>query len=381
MEKNCIYSNTTVHYNQPFNSHERSEEIKSLVVYLHLIAYPVLLLICTIGNSLSLSVWLRLPDKSSTAIYLSTVALSDLFVLWFYMGHYVVNVDPTCDHDNSLCWEQYLQSKGVVEWWRDTFLQLSDWTLITFSAERLVVVSRPLKFNEAISKETAIRNVLVLFLLAATFCSELLVVPYYYLWRRADFPPGTTTKIVIGPEMTDWDSLYDYSELLMGVCKWIILTLLNAAFVFQLSRQSQSRPVFASHKLSQQRCRQTRNINCILLGSAALYIVTQAPNAYCKLLKITGSSEECSPFYYPLLSIISLLNYSLDFLLYCMVSARFRRYLLQRKPFPRNSTRSSAISSSSASNNLPLLQGQSVAKNGLTTRRNTVTLTTRNEQE
>ena len=43
------------------------------------------------------------------------------------MGMYVQDVDVACEDVTSLCWEQYLQSRGVVEWWRDTCLQLSDW--------------------------------------------------------------------------------------------------------------------------------------------------------------------------------------------------------------------------------------------------------------
>ena len=43
------------------------------------------------------------------------------------MGMYIQDVDVACEDVTSLCWEQYLQSRGVVEWWRDTCLQLSDW--------------------------------------------------------------------------------------------------------------------------------------------------------------------------------------------------------------------------------------------------------------
>ncbi|GAU97279.1 hypothetical protein RvY_08604 [Ramazzottius varieornatus] len=368
MATNVSFANTSVEYDQLWDPDEPSEEIKLMVYYVHLIGYPVLLLICTIGNTLSLSVWLRLPHKSSTAIYLTTVAFSDLFVLWFYMGHFVHNVDPTCDFDTSLCWEQYLQSKGVVEWWRDTCMQLSDWTLIIFSTERLVMVCHPLRFNEAVSMCTALRNVLILFLLAATFCVELLVVPYVYLWRRADYPPDTHTKIVIGPGLTDWDNLYDYSELMVTVSKWIILALLNCAFVLQLSRQS--RPALASQQLPPERSNQTRHINYILLGSAALYFVTQSPNAYCKMLRISGSSKGCSKYYFHLLSIISLSNYSLNFLLYCMVSARFRQHLFHRSLSGRNSMHMPVASV--RSNSLQSPRRPSCVKNGRATHQNTM---------
>lgn len=116
---------------------------------------------------------------------------------------------------------------------------------------------------------------------------------------------------------------------MVTVSKWIILALLNCTFVLQLSRQS--RPALASQQLPPERSHQTRHINYILLGSAALYFVTQSPNAYCKMLRISGSSKACSKYYFHLLSIISLSNYSLNFLLYCMVSARFRQHLFQRR--------------------------------------------------
>ena len=76
---NTTLVNTSLVYDHAWQ--EPSEGIQLLVYYAHLVGYPVLLLICSVGNSLSLYVWLRLPHKSSTAIYLTTVAFSDLFVL------------------------------------------------------------------------------------------------------------------------------------------------------------------------------------------------------------------------------------------------------------------------------------------------------------
>ena len=93
------------------------------------------------------------------------------------------------------------------------------------------MVCHPLRFNEAVSGRTAVRNILVILFLAALFSVELLVIPYYYLWRRWDFPRSTHTKIVIGPEMTDWDNLYKYSEVGSSAITSISINYLKIAVV------------------------------------------------------------------------------------------------------------------------------------------------------
>lgn len=50
-------------------------------VYVELFFYPVLLFICTIGNSLVLAVFIFGKTATSTPVYLTAVAISDLFVL------------------------------------------------------------------------------------------------------------------------------------------------------------------------------------------------------------------------------------------------------------------------------------------------------------
>ena len=161
-----------------------------------------------------------------------------------------------------------------------------------------------------------------------------------------------------------------FLQLIMTVSKWIILAVLNCAFVVQLSRHP--RPVLASQQLSlPERSHQTRHINYIVLASALLYFVTQSPNAYCKSLIISGSSQTCSPFYFPLINLLSLSNYSLNFLLYCMVSTKFRQLLRQRRRTSLGSTIHMQLTSL-RSNRLPLLRKPSCAKNGPATRQTAI---------
>ncbi|OWA54287.1 hypothetical protein BV898_18695 [Hypsibius exemplaris] len=309
-------------------------------LYAELICYPILLFICTIGNIITIVV-LRTDAKCSTTnIYLICLALSDLIVLWLKLPPYLLTYRPSLRND-TVFQQNALNFEGCRHWLQETAIQFSDWTLIIFSLERLFAITRPLSARQMTASRVMLFELAILFL--AAVCSLENLVDRYYFIAHDD---GKSTKDEILPQsLRTWDQIQNEAEVVIIIGKWIILTVLNLALVTFITRNKIIRKSILSHHadlipsptatlasfLDATRRRSTH----VLISCSVIYFLTQFPNVVYKILEIASNPPYCSynlteaasQRVLPIINVIFFSNYSVNFILYCLVWKKFREQL------------------------------------------------------
>ncbi|OWA50962.1 hypothetical protein BV898_15463 [Hypsibius exemplaris] len=169
-------------------------------LYVEFVSYPVLLLICVMGNLLTLTILTKESKKTTTHVYLTCLAVSDMVVLFLGLPPYIMSVRPTLLMTDATFKTSTYNFRGLNFWWRETSVQFSDWSLIVFSFERLLAITCPIWFR---GKATIRRAVLIecsILLLCAVCHVENAVVHYYFMGhddgksRQSDVLPQSLLK-------------------------------------------------------------------------------------------------------------------------------------------------------------------------------------------
>ena len=128
--------------------------------------------------------------------------------------------------------------------------------------------------------------------------------------------------------------------------KWVILAILNIVLIVVIARHNLIRKTIFEHAGSPGDSAKSvhparRHSTYVLMACVAVYFVTQFPNVVFKILLIASQPPYCSYDFTarkqmaarPPIFMCLLANYSLNFLLYCLIWKKFRtqlRYLTHR---------------------------------------------------
>ncbi|OWA52344.1 hypothetical protein BV898_16799 [Hypsibius exemplaris] len=349
-------------------------------LYAELICYPILLFICTIGNIITIVVLRTDAKRSTTNIYLICLALSDLIVLWLNLPTYLLTYSPSLRND-TVFQQNASNFEGCRHWLLETAIQFSDWTLIIFSLERLFAITRPLSARQMTASRVMLFELAILFL--AAICSLENLVAWYYLIAHDD---GKSTKDEIFPQsLRTWNQIQNEAEVAIIIGKWIILTVLNLALVTFITRNKIIRKSILSHcaevmpsptaTLASFLNATRRRSTYVLISCSAIYFVTQFPNVVYKILEIASSPPYCrynlteaaSQKALPIINVIFFSNYSVNFILYCLVWRKFREQLrcMFYRIIGKNGAPTSTASSATNSPSSPKMSLVSMAETSL----------------
>ncbi|OQV16712.1 hypothetical protein BV898_09221 [Hypsibius exemplaris] len=292
------------------------------------IFYPLLLACCTIGNVLNLIVLFREKPKGSTNVYMMSVAISDLFVLWLQLPIYLYNISPTLRRQDGFK-KSFFDYYGARQWGQETFIALCDWTLIVFSLARLMAIVKPFSFRWLQTARTARIACAILLVLAGIFTIYNPIKSYCQYYRV----PKTAKD---PPWLTNWGAVQDQAEVAMTIFKFFALLVLNVVVVMAIRRQQTSH--IGKMRAGQQSNsnRKYRNSNIILMSSVLLYLVCQFPSLMINLLTISDDiyhqynfRKTHRQFANPFVLVAFFANYSVNFILYLTVSKKFRTQCAQ----------------------------------------------------
>ncbi|XP_052261540.1 galanin receptor 2a-like [Dreissena polymorpha] len=236
---------------------------KNTSVLLWKVIPPILILIGTIGNAMTIFVLLRQKKMTSTAVFLFALALSDTFILfcgpmpdWLF---YTWGIDieslsnPAC---KAILYLEYCS------------IHLSSWLIVVVTLERTACVMFPHKMRLGCSPRNA--GLIIVTIVLAVFGINIILL-----------------VIVDVNEYTGWTcypSTKDYYDLFYYVYGWIDLTLTfgapfpllligNVIIVVQLARSRSRRQRM---NISGQ-TRDTRPVSILLIGLCVLFCVTMSP--------------------------------------------------------------------------------------------------------
>ncbi|XP_055353519.1 uncharacterized protein LOC129599331 [Paramacrobiotus metropolitanus] len=113
---------------------------------LAIVSYPVLLVLCTIGNGAVVCLWARKLRQTSTNVYLVLMSFLSILYMWIQLPIRIMDYNSSQDarHANSSLANSLLDSFGAITCIGNTLINSVDWILVIYSGERMVAIIRPL---------------------------------------------------------------------------------------------------------------------------------------------------------------------------------------------------------------------------------------------
>ncbi|XP_055348038.1 uncharacterized protein LOC129595146 isoform X2 [Paramacrobiotus metropolitanus] len=249
----------------------------------YIVCYPILLALCTIGNSLNLTVLFSEKRKTSTNCYMTAMAVGDLVYVWARLLR----------------------------------------VLIAFSLERLAVVFRPLQTRWLVRPLTARCVIVGLFILAGILHAERFVTEHIRYINNG--LPDAILKWLL-----PWTDTIDIIDTIVILGNFFGVLLIDSFLIAAIKRQENSAVGKMRSIQATKSTTQSRNSNIVLLADVGLYLFSSFPNiVYTCLLE----ADNYQMFYFHvtaqiagnrICTILQLCNYSLRFFLYLMVSQKYR---------------------------------------------------------
>ncbi|GAU92843.1 hypothetical protein RvY_04871-2 [Ramazzottius varieornatus] len=245
---------------------------------------------------------------------------------WLYLPPYLYNASLSLRRNPSFK-RGFSRIHGPQVWLQETFIQQSDWTLILFSVARLCAIVQPFKWQWIHDAQITRRTLIILSFLSAVFTLNN-VVKISYLDAKSigmDHAPSW---------LAEWSEIQHQAEVVCTMIKVSFLITINVAVLIALRRQRAEEigeTLDVQPSTGTTNSRKYKNSNYILLGSVAMYLVTQAPSLIVNCLMIAADNygsfrfpQSVRLFINPFASMSYFTSYSVNFLLYLAVSERFR---------------------------------------------------------
>ncbi|OQV23688.1 hypothetical protein BV898_02426 [Hypsibius exemplaris] len=299
--------------------------------YAVLVTYPIFLLICTVGNLLTLIVLGRETTKSVKRIYLMSLACSDFCFMWSQFFPYLSNYATITSNPGAKLFLDRIS--GSCTFFQEMLITSSDWILVAFSIERFFAVVFPLYYNIFVSKRRATAVVLVVFLLAGLYAMYNL---FDYYWFLANDEPRCPAALIRPPTyLIRWHAVYEWSVLIVPVITFLVILSVNLAVSIQLLKHQKFRRANTLGRNHPDSVTKDHQAIHMLLACAVLYILTQFPAFVYNILQILQHYPFCSltftdnfvANYTRAIGVTVNINYSANFLLYYGVSTTFRQGL------------------------------------------------------
>ncbi|XP_055348037.1 uncharacterized protein LOC129595146 isoform X1 [Paramacrobiotus metropolitanus] len=287
----------------------------------YIVCYPILLALCTIGNSLNLTVLFSEKRKTSTNCYMTAMAVGDLVYVWARLLRYntfasrITKISYNHNASDAVYPFVYYAQK-----WSTCF---SDWVLIAFSLERLAVVFRPLQTRWLVRPLTARCVIVGLFILAGILHAERFVTEHIRYINNG--LPDAILKWLL-----PWTDTIDIIDTIVILGNFFGVLLIDSFLIAAIKRQENSAVGKMRSIQATKSTTQSRNSNIVLLADVGLYLFSSFPNiVYTCLLE----ADNYQMFYFHvtaqiagnrICTILQLCNYSLRFFLYLMVSQKYR---------------------------------------------------------
>ena len=271
---------------------------------------PTVIILGTIGNILSALVMNRKSLRASTtSLYLTVLAVADLFCLY-------MTLLPQ--------WIQYtfgvaigfLPNIGCTTYWAVVLfaIHFEAWVLVSVSLERFVAVWFPTKHKILFTKPRAIAGLLVLLVL---FVGE--TAHFHFTFNTIDCHINEKYLYFLS-------YIYPVLDLaLASLLPFVVIGVTSLAIILKLLKNKK--------KLQKAK---VSSMTVILISISAAFFVTTSPICFCiillpHLLDNNVVSQETFHTYVNLwawLNLLFYMNYTVNFILYCVTGKRFRRELL-----------------------------------------------------
>ncbi|XP_055344895.1 uncharacterized protein LOC129592801 isoform X2 [Paramacrobiotus metropolitanus] len=225
---------------------------------------------------------------------------------------------------------------GIVPWLDDASMWLSDWVLVMFSWERLLVILCPFHFRSLQRVTVARIVILILLVLSLLFNMINFAVNYeephkHMIGARYGFDSDGSSSWV-----RQWLSFHAKAKISVRLLTFLLILLPNCVLIGFLaySRQSEISRMRATpnvREVASSTRRDQNSINVILLSSAALFLITRAPQTFqmCAVaanskIGLYNADDSVTHITDDFINLAVLVGYSLNFYVYLLTERQYR---------------------------------------------------------
>ena len=297
---------------------------------------PIVVILGSFGNGLTIVVLLRqIRSLSSTAVYLLSLAFSDLMIL--YLGPIRQWIIYMSDIDVRLLTGAGCRTSLFFTYFS---FQLSSWLLVVVTTERVISVILPHKVQLGCTTIKAVITVLI-----TVACMAVLNVHFFFGFGMKYNPAYTKAPIQCSPLHEN------YANFIYNILPWldfvvafalpfVILTTGNIVIIVSLKRQANRRRQMGLTTTQKE----GRPITVMLIMLCIIFFICLTPaNMFFILLPYLRAAALKLPesemvqrrefliFIHAVVSCFNYINSTTNFLLYFLSGSRFRtevRYLL-----------------------------------------------------
>lgn len=302
---------------------------------------PILLLIGASGNGLSFIILRSCSfSKCSIAFTLSALAIVDTSVLFTNLGRQWIFYVTDGFDVRTVLWSFGCKFHLFLTYYLG---QLSSWTLVVVTIERVVCISMPFFARTACTKS----RIVLSWVLVAIF---LAVLNSHFFWTARYYE----IQVPVAVNTTKGTSMcfigFEHRDFFYKTWYWIDFTLLSIIpFIFIFTgnivitvcvframkfRQQQTPTVYAPPlgQTSTESCKPLTSSTAMLIGISVLFLIATTPSAIYFLLfdTLIGDASDAhevakTRLVFAITNLLHFANNALNFILYCLTGSRFRR--------------------------------------------------------
>ena len=288
---------------------------------------PVLITIGTVGNLLSAVVMLRQNlRKCTTSLYLFVLAVMDTLVLYTgLLKDWIRQLFGVAIEDVSIA------ACRIYFFALYLTIQIEAWILVCVGVERMVAVFWPHKAKQIFTRTFAARQMAIIGVILALINSH-----FFWTFTFVSEPN-------CGPHPR-YEHFIKYvfswiDTCLTSLVPYLIMLVTSSAIVAKLTRANQVRKV----KLNVKRDKKLTSMTAILFSITGIFLLTTAPvTVFLSVIKYSKRNVAQYILHLDCLSLLFYVNYSVNFLLYCVSGPRFRREFVRMCWIKANGSRNNS---------------------------------------
>ncbi|XP_013772144.1 FMRFamide receptor-like [Limulus polyphemus] len=294
---------------------------------------PMILIIGLIGNTVTIVIMTRRRMRSSTNNYLAALAIFDMMYLICVFGlslfHYPGIQDPR--------YVVYWHIRPFVIMLTDACSNTSVWLTVTFTIERYIAVSHPIK-GKIYCTESRAKKVIVFVSLICFF----LTLPTPFEWTVIEITDDETNETTISMDFSDFGNnnlyktvYYTMTAILFVFIPLFLLAIFNSFLIRSVHLSKIQRNTMTHLRESRDSLQQENKITVMLIAVVVLFFISQLPTAatlvYTSLHAVPPNTnkEALLQGLGNIFNFLVCINAAGNFVLYCLLSQKYRRTFLQ----------------------------------------------------